>query len=81
LGEQGLVQRCRIHKQRNVLDQLPEEKKAQAGWRLRAAWSKKDPKVAEKELRQTAKWLEASWPVAGSKSAGGFGGNLDGSKP
>src|SRR5882724_7744176 len=64
LGEQGLVQRCRIHKQRNVLDQLPEEKKAQAGWRLRAAWSKKDPKVAEKELRQTAKWLEASWPVA-----------------
>ena len=64
LGEEGLVQRCRIHKQRNVLDQLPEEKKAQAGWRLRAAWSKKDPKVAEKELRQTAKWLEASWPMA-----------------
>jgi len=64
LGEQGLVQRCRIHKQRNVLDQLPEEKKAQAGWRLRAAWSKKDPKVAEKELRQTAQWLETSWPVA-----------------
>jgi transposase-like protein len=64
LGEQGLVQRCRIHKQRNVLDQLPEEKKAQTGWRLRSAWSKKDPKVAETELRQTAKWLEASWPVA-----------------
>src|SRR5262245_3464518 len=28
LGEQALVQRCRIHKLRNVLDQLPEEKKA-----------------------------------------------------
>jgi transposase-like protein len=64
LGEQGLVQRCRIHKLRNVLDQLPEEKKAQAGWRLRSAWAKKDPKAAEKELRQTAKWLEASWPMA-----------------
>jgi putative transposase len=64
LGEQGLVQRCRIHKLRNVLDQLPEEKKAQAGWRLRSAWAKKDPKVAEKELRQTAQWLEASWPMA-----------------
>ena len=64
LGEQGLVQRCRIHKLRNVLDQLPEEKKAQAGWRLRGAWAKKDPKVAEKELRRTAKWLEASWPMA-----------------
>src|SRR5256885_8667707 len=45
LGEQGLVQRCRIHKLRNVLDQLPEEKKAQAGWRLRAAWAKKDAKT------------------------------------
>ena len=64
LGEQGLVQRCRVHKLRNVLDQLPEEKKAQARWRLQSAWAKKDPKEAEKELRQTAKWLEASWPMA-----------------
>jgi transposase-like protein len=64
LGEQALVQRCRIHKLRNVLDQLPEEKKAQAGWRLRSAWAKKDPQAAEKDLRQTAKWLEPSWPMA-----------------
>ena len=64
LGQQAVVQRCRIHKLRNVLDQLPEEKKAQAGWRLRAAWAKKDPKAAEKDLRQTAKWLEPSWPMA-----------------
>jgi len=64
LGEQGLVQRCRVHKLRNVLDPLPEEKKAQARWRLQSAWAKKDPKEAEKELRQTAKWLEASWPMA-----------------
>lgn len=64
LGEQGLVQRCRVHKLRNVLDQLPEDKKAQAGWRLRAAWAKKDPKAAEKDLRQAAQWLEASWPMA-----------------
>jgi transposase-like protein len=64
LGEQGLVQRCRIHKLRNVLDQLPEDKKAQAGWRLRAAWARKDPKAAEKDLRKTAQWLEPSWPMA-----------------
>jgi len=64
LGEQALVQRCRIHKFRNVLDQLPEEKKAQAGWRLRSAWGSKDVKVAEKQLRQTARWLEPSWPMA-----------------
>jgi transposase-like protein len=64
LGEQGLVQRCRIHKQRNVLDQLPEEKKAQARWRLQAAWAQKDAQVAEKQLRKTARWLEPSWPMA-----------------
>jgi len=76
LGEQGLVQRCRIHKLRNVLDQLPEEKKAQAGWRLRAAWARKDPKVAEKELRQTAQWLEASWPMAAASLLEGLAETL-----
>src|SRR5215475_5706845 len=64
LGEQGLVQRCRVHKLRNVLDQLPEDKKSQARWRLQAAWARKDPKVAEKDLRKTAQWLEPSWPMA-----------------
>jgi putative transposase len=64
LGEQGLVQRCRVHKLRNVLDQLPEDKKAQARWRLQAAWARKDPKAAEKDMRKTAQWLEPSWPMA-----------------
>ena len=64
LGDQGLVQRCRVHKQRNVLDHLPEEKQAQAAWRLRAAWGQKDPKIAEKELRKTAQWLDAFAPMA-----------------
>jgi transposase-like protein len=76
LGEQGLVQRCRIHKLRNVLDQLPEEKKAQAGWRLRSAWAKKDPKAAEKELRQTAQWLESSWPMAAASLLEGLAETL-----
>jgi transposase-like protein len=76
LGEQGLVQRCRIHKLRNVLDQLPEETKAQAGWRLRSAWAKKDPKVAEKELRQTAQWLEAAWPMAAASLLEGLAETL-----
>jgi putative transposase len=58
LATQTLVQRCRVHKLRNVLDHLPEEKKAQAAWRMRSAWGKKDPKAAEKDLRQTARWLE-----------------------
>src|SRR2546426_8980258 len=64
LGEQGLVQRCRVHKLRNVLDHLPEQKKAQAAWRLRAAWGQKDPKAAQKDLRKTAQWLDGFSPMA-----------------
>ena len=64
LGEQAVVQRCRIHKMRNVLDQLPEQKKAQARWRMQTAWADKDPKASERQLRKTAQWLEDSWPMA-----------------
>ena len=63
-GDQALVQRCRIHKLRHVLDHLPKEKQPQARWRLQAAWGQKDPGVAENELRKVAHWLEASWPMA-----------------
>jgi len=63
-GDSALVQRCRIHKQRNVLDQLPEEKRMQTGWRLRAAWAKRDPAEAQKELRKIAQALQSSWPNA-----------------
>ena len=64
LGDRALVQRCRIHKLRNVLDQLPKEKQTQARWRMQSAWSQKDPNTAERELRKTARWLEESWPMA-----------------
>jgi transposase-like protein len=64
LGEGALVQRCRLHKMRNVLDQLPKDKQAHCRWRLQAAWAQKDAKAAERELRKTARWLEESWPMA-----------------
>ena len=63
-GARALIQRCRVHKLRNVLDHLPKEKQPQARWRLQAAWGQKDPGVAENELRKVAHWLEASWPMA-----------------
>jgi len=66
LGDQALVQRCRVHKLRNVLEQLPKEKQAQARWRIQSAWAHKDPNVAEQQLRKTARWLEESWPMAAS---------------
>src|SRR2546428_13513639 len=80
LGDQGLVQRCRVHKLRNVLDHLPEEKKAQAAWRLRAAWNQKDPEVAEKELRKTAPWLDPFSPLGAARLLEGPGATLAGRK-
>lgn len=63
-GRSALIQRCRVHKLRNVVDQLPKAKRAQAAWRLRGAWTKSTPEAALKELRACVKWLEAISPSA-----------------
>jgi transposase-like protein len=63
-GERALIQRCRVHKLRNVLDHLPLEKRAQAVWRLRGAWAKTTPEEALKELRGCVKWLDTISPNA-----------------
>jgi putative transposase len=63
-GERALIQRCRVHKLRNVLEHLPKEKQQQAAWRLRGAWAKATPQEALKELRAVAKWLDGISPTA-----------------
>ena len=63
-GPRALIQRCRVHKLRNVLDHLPLEKRGQAAWRLRSAWSKPTPEAALKELRACVRWLESLSPSA-----------------
>ena len=71
-GEQAFVQRCRVHKMRNVLDHLPKEQQPQARWRLQRAWAQKDPRLAEQELRKVARWLEPSWPMAAASLTEGL---------
>jgi putative transposase len=63
-GARALVQRCRVHKLRNVLEHLPLSKRAQAAWRLRGAWDKNSPEAALKELQACVKWLEKLNPNA-----------------
>jgi putative transposase len=63
-GERAFVQRCRIHKRRNVLEHLSGEKQRQAAWRLKAAWAERDPIKAEAQLRKIVRWLEAISPGA-----------------
>ena len=63
-GRQNPVQRCRNHKQRNVLGHLPKEQHEQASATLRAAW-KLDEKQGKQKIEQYASWLEKDWPSSG----------------
>jgi putative transposase len=63
-GDRAFIQRCRIHKRRNVLDHLPKDKQRMAAWRLKAAWAHTDADKAETELRKIVRWLEPISPGA-----------------
>jgi transposase-like protein len=63
-GDRALIQRCRVHKLRNVLEHLPMNKRQQAAWRLRGAWAKSSPEAALKELLACVSWLEKLSPSA-----------------
>jgi transposase-like protein len=52
------VQRCRNHKVRNVLDELPKQQHGQALNLMRAAWKVKTAEEGEKRLEQLARFLE-----------------------
>jgi transposase-like protein len=52
------VQRCRNHKLRNVLDELPKDQQAQTASLMRAAFRCKTAEEGEKRLEQMARFLE-----------------------
>jgi transposase-like protein len=57
-GADQPVQRCRNHKMRNVLDELPKEQQPQALNLMRAAWRVSDAEEGVKRLEQLARFLE-----------------------
>jgi putative transposase len=63
-GEHALVHRCQRHKERNVIDLLPERDREQVRGRLRAAWSLTDAELAEQRLQLLAGELDRTWPDA-----------------
>ena len=58
------VQRCRNHKIRNVLYELPKEQHGQTRNLLRAAWKVKTAEEGEKRLEQLARFLEREYESA-----------------
>ena len=65
------VQRCVRHKERNVIDHLPERERPQVKLRLRRAWAADDHDRALDQLRTLARELDRSYPgAAGSLREG-----------
>jgi len=63
-GAKALIQRCRQHKERNVLDHLAEAERPLVQRRLCAAWALTDADQAEAELERLARSLDRQRPGA-----------------
>src|SRR6185312_9124706 len=59
-GDRAVVQRCQVHKARNVRDHLPEERRAYVHRQMRDAYKSKSAKTAKMMLGQLISWLEAN---------------------
>ena len=60
-GRAGSIQRCQIHKARNIMDRLPKTLHASVRRVLRQAWELDDADKAEKLLRNLAQRLDRDW--------------------
>lgn len=58
------VQRCQLHKRRNVQELLPEDYRRSADQRIRTAYAMKDFAQARTQLEKTVEWLEGINPSA-----------------
>lgn len=65
-GRMALVQRCQIHKKRNVLDHLPEHMHSFVAAKMERAYKMRDFGAARRSLIDLAKTLDAQHPGAAS---------------
>jgi putative transposase len=63
-GDQAVIARCRLHKERNVMDHLPEAERPWVRRKLRAAWANPNADEAEGALKALAGQLERVIPDA-----------------
>jgi len=63
-GQKALIQRCQVHKQRNVRQHLPQKHWEGLSRQLNAAYHETDYDQALKGLKTTARWLERLNPDA-----------------
>ena len=58
-GKRALIQRCQLHKRRNIESYLPPSRQVEVRRRLNAAWNMSRHDDALKELRRVHTWLKA----------------------
>jgi putative transposase len=63
-GANALIQRCEVHKKRNVQEHLPQKHWPELSRQLSAAYHETDYDQALKRLKTTARWLERLNPDA-----------------
>src|SRR6266851_90426 len=63
-GDAALVQRCQVHKTRNILDYLSDRERPSAQAILRRAYQASDVKAAQRLLLDLARRLETEYPSA-----------------
>jgi len=71
-GGRALVQRCRRHKERNIVEHLPVAERPLVLRRLRAAPAEPDPKRAKEALLVTARGLAHQRPGVAASLREGF---------
>lgn len=75
-GERAVIARCRVHKERNVLDHLPDAERPWVRRKLRVAWANPDTDDAEAALNALAAQLEKVNPDAAASLREGLGETL-----
>ena len=65
-GDQVLIQRCQVHKMRNVLDYLPNYKRAWVKRKLQQAWRSETAEEARRKLQGLVNSLKIDHPDAAS---------------
>jgi hypothetical protein len=64
VSDHPVIQRCQLHKLRNVTDRLPDALASTVAKKMRVAYHPTDPLLAEAELKGLARSLERSHPGA-----------------
>jgi transposase-like protein len=63
-GAQAVIQRCQVHKMRNVRAYVSKELWSEVQAQMRKAYAEKDAAKGRKRLETTAKWLDRVAPAA-----------------